>query len=201
MGDPGRLAPRGFGLRARGKGARQRRGGPERAGVGLPLSPGPQAAGHQGGDPGALGRGPRLSPGLVFCAPKNGPDEAGPDGCLIPDNEGQPVWFRPLLKEDRDVMDFKLQRRRGCPVLTWWEGVHTGYGQGEYVLMDETYREVGRVRAGNGYEGDHHEFVISPQGTALFDIYGWVPMDLSPYGGVAWIYLPWGTPERLGGAS
>ena len=67
--------------------------------------------------------------------------------------------------------------------------------------MDETHREVGRVRAGNGYEGDHHEFVMSPQGTALFDIYGRVHMDLAPYGGVAWIYLPWGTPERLVSAS
>ena len=61
------------------------------------------------------------APGLVFCAPKNGPDEAGPgrDGCLILDNEGQPVWFRPILREDRDVVDFKLQRYRGRPVLTW----------------------------------------------------------------------------------
>jgi hypothetical protein len=121
----------------------------------------------------------------VFCAPKNGPEEAGPgqDGCLILDNTGQPVWFRPLRREDWDVMDFKLQRYRGRPVLTWWEGKHTGYGQGEFVLMDGSYREVARVRAGNGYEADHHEFVISPQDTALFDIYGRVTMDLSPYGG------------------
>ncbi len=128
-----------------------------------------------------------VAPGYVFCAPKNGPDEAGPgqDGCLILDNTGQPVWFRPVAREAMDVMDFKLQRFRGRPVLTWWEGVHTGYGQGEYVLMDESYREVARVRAGNGYDGDHHEFLISPQDTALFDIYGRVPMDLSPYGGGA----------------
>ena len=128
-----------------------------------------------------------VAPGYVFCAPKNGPDEAGPgqDGCLILDNMGQPVWFRPVAREAMDVMDFKLQRYRGEDVLTWWEGEHTGYGQGEYVLMDGSYREVRRVRAGNGYEGDHHEFLISPQDTALFDIYGRVPMDLSPYGGGA----------------
>ncbi len=126
-----------------------------------------------------------VAPGYVFCAPKNGPGEAGPgqDGCLILDNTGQPVWFRPVATEAMDVMDFKLQHYRGEPVLTWWEGEHTGYGQGEYVLMDGSYREVARVRAGNGYEGDHHEFIISPQDTALFDIYGKVPMDLSPYGG------------------
>jgi hypothetical protein len=128
-----------------------------------------------------------VAPGYVFCAPKNGPDEAGPgqDGCLILDNTGQPVWFRPVGTEAMDAMDFKLQRYRGKPVLTWWEGEHLGYGQGEYVLMDASYREVARVRAGNGYEGDHHEFLISPEDTALFDIYHRVPMDLSDVGGEA----------------
>jgi hypothetical protein len=82
-------------------------------------------------------------------------------------------------------MDFKLQSYRGRPVLTWWEGVHTGYGQGEYVIIDATYREVSRVLAGNGYDGDHHEFIVSPQDTALFDIYHEVPMDLSDVGGEA----------------
>jgi len=126
-----------------------------------------------------------VAPGYVFCAPKNGPEEAGPgqDGCLILDNRGQPVWFRPLQREDWDVMDFKLQQYRGEPVLAWWEGPHTGHGQGEFVIADESYREVARVRAGNGYKADHHEFQITPQGTALFDIYGRVPVDLSPYGG------------------
>ena len=128
-----------------------------------------------------------VAPGYVFCAPKNGPDEAGPgqDGCLILDNTGQPVWFRPVATEAMDVMDFKLQRYKGEPVLTWWEGEHTGYGQGVYVLMDGSYREVAKVRAGSGYEGDHHEFILSPEDTAVFDIYGRVPMDLSPYGGGA----------------
>jgi hypothetical protein len=128
-----------------------------------------------------------VAPGYVFCAPKNGPDEAGPgqDGCLILDNTGQPVWFRPVAREAMDVMDFKLQRYGGEPVLTWWEGEHTGYGQGEYVLMDASYREVARVRAGNGLQGDHHEFIISPEDTALFDIYHRVPMDLSDMGGEA----------------
>ena len=125
------------------------------------------------------------APGYVFVAPKNGPGEASPaqDGCLILDDLGEPVWFRPLQREDMDVMDFKCQHYRGRPVLTWWEGVHTGYGQGEYVIMDGSYREVARVRAGNGYEGDHHEFLISPQDTALLDIYHKVTMDLSEMGG------------------
>jgi hypothetical protein len=127
------------------------------------------------------------APGFVFCAPKNGPEEAGPgqDGCLILDDSGQPVWFRPVGREAMDAMDFKLQSYRGREVLTWWEGEHTGFGKGEYVIADSSYREVARVRAGNGYEGDHHEFLISPQDTALFTIYHKVSMDLSEMGGDA----------------
>jgi hypothetical protein len=126
------------------------------------------------------------APGYIFVAPKNGPGEASPaqDGSLIVDNSGEPVWFRPLRREEEDVMDFKVQYYRGEPVLTWWEGVHTGYGQGEYVIADGSYREIRRVRAGNGYRGDHHEFLISPENTALLDIYGKVEsVDLSSVGG------------------
>jgi Arylsulfotransferase (ASST) len=103
---------------------------------------------------------------------------------MIIDNSGELVWFRPLQREDQDVMDFKVQRYRGEEVLTFWEGTHTGYGHGEYVILDSSYQEIGRVRAGNGYRGDHHEFLISPQDTALFTIYGKVGgFDLSSVGG------------------
>src|SRR5215213_10295629 len=124
------------------------------------------------------------APGYVFCAPKNGPEEAGPgqDGCLILDDSGQPVWFRPVGREAMDAMDFKLQSYRGREVLTWWEGEHTGFGKGEYVIADSSYREVARVRAGNGYDGDHHEFLITPKDTALITIYNKVPGDSVPVG-------------------
>ena len=127
------------------------------------------------------------APGYICIAPKNGPEEEGPgqDGAMILDNSGQVVWFRPLFREERDIMDFKVQRYRGQPVLTWWEGVHTGYGQGEYVIFDGSYSEIARVRAGNGLQGDHHEFLISPRDTALFTIYEKTPWDLSPVGGPA----------------
>src|SRR3712207_9316102 len=72
---------------------------------------------------------------------------------------------------------------RGEPVITWWEGVHNGWGDGEYVIFDGSYQEVGRVRAGNGLPGDHHEFLLTTRGTALVTIYSEVPYDLSPYGG------------------
>jgi hypothetical protein len=97
---------------------------------------------------------------------------------MILDNDGQPVWLRLLQNEDMDVMNFKVQTYKGETVLTWWEGLHTGYGQGEYVICDHSYREITRVRAGNGYEGDHHEFLITPEDTALITIYNKVPGEV-----------------------
>jgi hypothetical protein len=120
------------------------------------------------------------APGYIFIAPKNGPEEAGPgqDGCMILGNDGQPVWLRLLQNEDMDVMNFKAQTYKGETVLTWWEGLHTGYGQGEYVILDSSYRELARFGAGNGYQGDHHEFLITPEDTALITVYNRLPRDL-----------------------
>ena len=120
------------------------------------------------------------APGYVFVAPKKGP---GQDGPMILDNNGDPVWFRPVRSAARDAMDFKAQRYRGEPVLTWWEGTHLAYGRGEYVVFDTAYREVARVRAGNGLDGDHHEFLITERDTALITAYVELPHDLSPVGG------------------
>jgi hypothetical protein len=87
-----------------------------------------------------------------------------------------------LQNEDMDVMNFKVQTYKGETVLTWWEGYHTGFGQGEYVICDHSYREIKRFGAGNGYEGDHHEFLITPEDTALITIYNKVPGDSVPVG-------------------
>ena len=132
-------------------------------------------------------RSERTAPGYVFVAPKNGPEETGPGqrGTLIVDDDGMPVWFRPLPGEVVDAMDFKVQRYKGHPVLTWWQGPHTTYGLGEYALFDGSYREVTRVRAGGGYLADLHEILITTKDTALITIYGPVPHDLTPVAGPA----------------
>ncbi len=124
-------------------------------------------------------------PGYVFVSPKKAPGEraTSQDAPLIVDDNGEPVWFHPLRDPQADAFNFKVQEYRGEPVLTWWVGYHTGYGQGEYIITDHSYREIGRFGAGNGYEGDHHEFLITPQDTALITIYHKVPMDLSGVGG------------------
>jgi hypothetical protein len=120
------------------------------------------------------------APGLVFLAVKRGP---GQDGPMIVDDRGQVVWFR-AAPPHMAVTGFRVQRYKGQPVLTWWQGrTRWGHGMGEYVILDRHYREVARVRAGHGYEGDHHEFQLTPRGTAYMSIYAPRRADLSAVGG------------------
>jgi hypothetical protein len=127
------------------------------------------------------------APGYIFVAPKRGflapKTGAGQNGPMIIDSGGQPVWFFSLQEKGKSATDFKVQSYQGQPVLTWWEGVLPGSGVGEYVILDNSYREITRVRAGNGYLGDMHEFLITPDDTALLIIYHAVPADLSSVGG------------------
>jgi hypothetical protein len=115
------------------------------------------------------------APGHVFIAPEEGGAEQG--GSMIFDDCGRVVWFRPLSGTHGRTMSFGVQAYRGEQVLTWGETA------GEYVIFDSSYREIARLRAGNGYDGDHHEFLISPQDTALITIYNSVPRDLTAVGG------------------
>jgi hypothetical protein len=115
------------------------------------------------------------APGYVFVAPEEG--EVGQGGSLIIDDRGQVVWFRPLLDTSGRAMNFEVQTYRGKPVLTW------GETPGQYVIFDSSYCEIARFAAANGHNGDHHEFLISPQDTALITIFNAVPRDLSSVGG------------------
>src|SRR5215210_1310884 len=117
------------------------------------------------------------SSGYILVALKEGAGEHGP---MIVDDQGQLVWFGKY----RSARDFKVQRYRGRPVLSWWEGrVVAGHGVGEYVIFDDSYRQIARVRAGDGCHGDLHEFLITPEDTALLTAYKEVPADLSAVGG------------------
>lgn len=120
------------------------------------------------------------APGYVFLAVKRGP---GQDGPQIVDDEGRVVWFRPT-PPPTTATGFRVQRYRGEPVLTWWQGrTRMGHGMGEYVVLDRHYREVARIRAGNGYMGDHHELQLTPRGTAYVPIYAPRRADLRSVGG------------------
>jgi hypothetical protein len=102
-------------------------------------------------------------------------------GPLIVDNDGEVVWFHPTKL---GVADFRVQRYRGKPVLTWWQGVsQKGVGHGRYEIYDRSYQRVAEVRAANGFSGDLHEFRITAQGTALMPVYTRGRRDLSAIGG------------------
>lgn len=118
-------------------------------------------------------------PGYLFVTTLNGPGQRGP---IIFDNAGQVVWFR---RTSEVAIDFRRQIYQGKPVLTWWEGQisQIGTGQGEGVIVDQTYTEVARVKAGNGYFADVHEFLLTPEGTALITVYNEVTRDLTSVGG------------------
>ena len=124
------------------------------------------------------------TPGHILLAPfsfPTTPPSTEASGPLIVDRHGQPLWFRPLTT--RTAIDLRVQHYRGAPVLTWWEGtVFGGYG-GTFVVVDTSYRPVARVRAGNGYKADLHEFLITSRGTALISIYNEIHTDLSRVGG------------------
>jgi Arylsulfotransferase (ASST) len=113
--------------------------------------------------------------GYIFVSPQD--DFTGQGGSLTVDDEGRVVWFRPLSDTSVRAMNFGVQTYRGEPVLTW------GETPGVYVIFDSSYREIARFGAANGFNGDHHEFLISPQNTALITIYDAVPKDLSSVGG------------------
>jgi hypothetical protein len=89
---------------------------------------------------------------------------------MIVDDRGRLVWFRPL--NTRGVTDFRVQRYRGKQVLAWWRGrPFHGKGDGNYAIVDSSYRTVARVRPGHGLVGDIHEFLITPRGSALMTIF------------------------------
>ncbi len=126
---------------------------------------------------------PALAEGYTFLGPTSG--GGAQSGPLIVDAAGRLVWFRPV-SSGKWVSNFRVQQYRGEPVLTWWEGrvLTPGYGQGEGVIVDSSYREIARVRAANGRQIDLHEFILTPQGTALFTCYPpTVPADLTGLGG------------------
>jgi len=100
----------------------------------------------------------------------------GQQGALVIDRRGGLAYFRPVSAHGgngRRIFNVRVQEYRGEPVMTYWLGAMiSGHGNGTYHLYDQSYRPVSVVRAGNGYQGDLHEFRLTPRGTALLTAYG-----------------------------
>ena len=105
-------------------------------------------------------------------------------GAMIMDTTGELVWFSPdTLNQSK--LDFERQTYQGKPVLTWFQGrvISGGYGEGVGIIADDTYRVIHTIRAWHGLKVDQHEFVVTPQGTALVTAFRKLRYDLSAVGG------------------
>jgi hypothetical protein len=108
----------------------------------------------------------------------------GQYGALIFNPQGRLVWFG-RTPNGEVAEDLSVQRYRGQDDLTWWQGkvLSIGFGQGEDVVVDHSYRSVATVRAGNGDSADLHDFQIAPHGVAYITVYNLMRCDLSAVGG------------------
>ncbi|MBA3807497.1 MAG: arylsulfotransferase family protein [Solirubrobacterales bacterium] len=120
---------------------------------------------------------PGASPGDLFLAPYQGKGTPGP---MIVDQSGSLVWFKPV-PAGQSATNFEVQTYQGKPALTWWQGriLQLGFGQGETLIYDSSYRQIAKVRAGNGYRADLHATRITPEGTAWIDVFDPIEMNLS----------------------
>ena len=96
---------------------------------------------------------------------------------MIFDDRGHLVWFRPL--NTRGATDFRVQRYRGRPVLTWWRARPTRakVGRAFYTIVGPSYRTIGGLRPERGAIADPHELLLTPQGTALMTTFRNILLD------------------------
>jgi hypothetical protein len=123
----------------------------------------------------------QASPGDIFLAPYTGPGQTGP---LILDEAGNVVWFDPL-PSGTEATNLQVQQLGGQPVLTWWQGYipPQGFGEGEEMILNSDYQQIGRVHAGNGFTADLHDFHILPDETAVLTVFDPIDCNLSTVGG------------------
>ncbi|OLF10236.1 hypothetical protein BLA60_17530 [Actinophytocola xinjiangensis] len=116
-----------------------------------------------------------LDPGYVFLMTRLGDREPGETQAyaMVVDRAGELVWTKRFDDDGTFPNDLAVQTYRGQPVLTYWRGSspERGWGNGEYVLLDSSYREIATVRAGNGYHADFHDLTITDRGTAYLLAY------------------------------
>ena len=118
----------------------------------------------------------------IFITPTGGTPQYA-NGPEIIDRSGKVVWFHPI-PDGQTAADFRVQRYRGQRVLTWWQGTGLGgLASGTDYIYNDHYQPIATVNAGNGLTADGHEFLITPQNTALILAYTTATADLTSIGG------------------
>lgn len=123
------------------------------------------------------------APGLFFTTPQSPKELNAPHGPEIVDGRGRPVWYQ-QVPAGQIAADLRVQRYRGKPVITWWQGTlrDSSNGGGVGYIADQNYRVIATVK-GTAAPADLHEFKLTSRGTALLTEYEHVKMDLTPVGG------------------
>jgi hypothetical protein len=99
------------------------------------------------------------APGLLFASNFGLRREATGYYLLILDNQGEPVYYQPLAANSRGL-DFK--------VLPDGTLAYADEAANSYVIMDNTYHVIRRIRPGNGYRTlDEHDLQLLPNGHYL----------------------------------
>ena len=107
-----------------------------------------------------------------------------PGGTIIYDNQGEPVWFKPTADLPRDLQKVTYKGQNALAYFVRQSAPFPGDFVGEVHVLDASYRQIGTIKAGNGYTMNEHDLQIGPRGQfALFPIWAPVTVDLSPYGG------------------
>jgi hypothetical protein len=120
--------------------------------------------------------------GDIFIAPF-GDSTTYANGPEIINNAGQVLWFHPVPAGE-EAADFRPQSYDGQPVLTWWQGTGLGgLSSGTDYIYNDHFQQIATVNAGNGYQADGHEFLITPWNTALILAYTTATADLTSIGG------------------
>lgn len=147
--------------------------------------PGAFAAAAQATEPppvSILSWSPSVGRGDIFITP-TGDTSTYSNGPEIIDSHGNVVWFHPV-PAGLTASDFRTQTYRGRQVLTWWQGTGLGgLASGTDYIYNDHYQQIATVNAGNGLSADGHEFLITPQNTALILSYTTATADLTSIGG------------------
>jgi hypothetical protein len=131
------------------------------------------------------GRDPDPKQGDIFLDSQNANNHPGP---YILDPRGNLLYYNPA---PTSVFNVRVQSYNGHPVLTYWQGhiVGPGLGSGEDPILNEHYKTIHIVSAGNGLQKrgtDEHEFTLGHEhneGTAFVAISHPVVANLSSVGG------------------
>lgn len=110
----------------------------------------------------------QTAPGYLFTATK----QPGGGGETIFDNEGTVVWHRPEILAD--VHNLQVVTIGGKQRLVYYAGAWLTEevdSRGSYIVLDEHYREIGRIRSPDSAASGLHELQITADDTALIGAY------------------------------